>query len=77
MSDKHIVISKTLHALLKKYCRDNGLVMQALVEKIIGEFLDSDEGPGPFRVDDPRVIAAQKVKNQGRSIALDAFRRRL
>ena len=67
----HIVISKALHALLKKYCRDNGLVMQALVEKIIDEFLDSDEGPGPFRVDDPRVIAAHKEQNRIRSLVGD------
>ena len=36
----HIVISKTLHALLKRYCLERGLVMQALVEKIIKEFLN-------------------------------------
>ena len=36
----HIVISKTLHALLKRYCRDRGLVMQKLVDDIIEEFLD-------------------------------------
>ncbi len=71
MSDKHIVISKALHALLKKYCQDNGLVMRALVEKIIGEFLDFDEGPDLFRVSNPRVIAAQKEQNRIRSRMVD------
>lgn len=37
---KHLVISETLHALLKRYCRERGLVMQKLVDDIIEEFLD-------------------------------------
>ena len=41
MSDTtHIVISKELHALLKKYCLERGLVMRRLVEKIIKEYFD-------------------------------------
>ena len=63
----HIIISRALHALLKKYCRDNGLVMQVLAEEIIQGFFDIDESPGAFRVSDPRVIAAQKKKNRIRS----------
>ncbi|KKM62321.1 hypothetical protein LCGC14_1522860 [marine sediment metagenome] len=52
----HIVISKTLHALLKRYCRDRGLVMQKLVDDIIEEFLN--KSPYPSKVSDS--IATRK-----------------
>ncbi len=45
----HIVISKTLHALLKRYCLERGLVMQKLVDDIIEEFLDSTYDRSPLK----------------------------
>lgn len=39
---KHIVIDKTLHEEIKKYCHENGLILKSFVEKLIKEKLNQN-----------------------------------
>ena len=39
---KPIQIDSSLHDQLKKYCKANGLVLKALIEKLVKEILEKD-----------------------------------
>lgn len=39
---KPIQIDKDLHSVLKKYCKDHGLVLGALVERLVKDKLQKD-----------------------------------
>ena len=41
-SKKHIPIDDNVHATLKKYCKENGIVLKTFVEKLILEKLKSN-----------------------------------
>jgi|APCry1669188910_1035180.scaffolds.fasta_scaffold28543_1 hypothetical protein len=41
-SKKHIPIEDSLHEELKSYCRERGLILKSLVEKLIKDKLEKD-----------------------------------